>query len=163
MIIILMGVAGSGKTTIGNLISKELGWKFIEGDHYHSAENLNKMSQGIPLDDEDRKPWLEKLRSILDEAARNNEDVILTCSALKEAYRRILISDPKISHVVYLKGTPDLLKKRLESRKGHFMPASLLLSQFTDLEEPPDALQIDAANDPGEIISKIRRGLSIKD
>ncbi len=154
MIIILMGVSGSGKTAIGKELSKALKLPFYDADDFHSQENKAKMSKGIPLTDSDRKPWLETLATFLKEQG----PLILGCSALKEFYRKVLMVSPDIK-LIYLKGSYELIRKRLEARKGHFFDPSLLDNQFADLEEPKDALTINIQLPINEIISLIQNYL----
>jgi gluconokinase len=161
MIVVLMGVSGSGKTTIGALLAKSLKWRFYEGDDLHSAANRSKMSHGIPLTDADRLPWLHRIRQLIERLLAQGLDAVITCSALKQSYREVIVSDPRQVRVVYLKGSPNLIKARLGERTGHFMPSSLLGSQFEALEEPRDAITIDVSNKPGELVDAIRKRLSI--
>jgi gluconokinase len=160
MVIILMGVAGSGKTTVGRMLAEALGYQFYDADDFHPRGNIDKMSRGIPLDDTDRQPWLETLRDLVRRCVAEHTDAVLACSALKEVYQRYLLSDPQV-RLVYLKADRDLIRKRLRQRRGHFMNPALLESQFTTLQEPQDALWVDASLAPGEIIATIRRQLQI--
>lgn len=147
MILIVMGVSGSGKTTLGQLLADRLAIPFLDADDYHPPANRHKMARGEPLTDNDRLPWLGELRRLLE---RNvSTGAVLACSALKESYRRLLIPEGVTARLVYLKGDRELLVRRLETRKGHFMPASLIDSQLATLEEPSDALVLDAAQDLG--------------
>jgi gluconokinase len=141
MIIVVMGVSGSGKTTIGEKLAGRLGWPFIEGDDYHPRENIAKMAAGIPLDDADRWPWLDRLNECL----RSERDAVVTCSALKESYRERLLCGISDARLVYLEGSKDLIAARVAGRKHRYMPASLLESQFATLEPPADAIRIDVA------------------
>lgn len=141
MIIVVMGVSGSGKTTIGEKLAQRLGWPFIEGDDYHPRENVAKMAAGIALDDADRWPWLDRLN----ERLRSERDAVVTCSALKESYRRRLLSGVPEARLVYLEGSKDLIAARVAERKHRYMPASLLDSQFATLEPPADAIRVDVA------------------
>ena len=158
--IIIMGVAGSGKSTLGQALARRLGWEFIDADDLHPCRNVEKMSRGVPLTDADRAPWLRALsRRIIRRLARGCSGV-LACSALKAAYRQKLRVSPAVLFV-YLKGAPDLLEGRLRSRSGHFMPPALLESQFADLEEPPDALTLDAAQPVSALVEQIRHYFGI--
>jgi gluconokinase len=134
--LIFMGVSGSGKSTIAGDVARRIGWPMIEGDEMHPPANIAKMSQGIPLDDADRKPWLEAIANRIDDWRRAGLRGIITCSSLKHAYRDILRNGHTDVRFVYLKGSYELLLGRMQHRKGHFMPASLLRSQFDTLEEP---------------------------
>ena len=134
-----MGVSGSGKSLIGAGFARALGVDFVEGDEYHSAENVERMSRGIPLTDEDRARWLRSLAARIREAKEARSGLVISCSALKRTYRDILRADAPGLRFVYLKGERELIAQRLAGRRGHFMPPSLLESQFTTLEEPlPD-------------------------
>ena len=161
MILVLMGVSGSGKTTIGALLAKALQWRFYEGDALHSAANRSKMTRGIALTDADRLPWLHRIRRLIERCLADGVDAVITCSALKQSYREVLGSDARQVRLVYLKGTPKLINARLGKRKGHFMPSSLLPSQFAALEEPRDAITIDVSDDPAQIVDNIRKRLAI--
>jgi carbohydrate kinase (thermoresistant glucokinase family) len=143
MFILLMGVTGSGKTTVGERLSVALGWPFFDADDYHSPPSIRKMSSGVPLTDEDREPWLNTLRSVIAGHEAKGLNGILACSALKESYRRILSSAADVM-VVYLKAHPELIRARLADRPDHFMPQHLIESQFLDLEEPDGAITIPA-------------------
>jgi gluconokinase len=161
MVVILMGVSGSGKTTIGRRLAGELGWSFHEGDDFHSAASIAKMSQGIPLTDEDRRPWLASLSALISDAVEKGEDAVLACSALKAAYRRVLRNDHAEVVFVYLKADPRLIAGRLEHRAGHYAKRDLLPSQLATLEEPEDAVTVDASGTPEEIVAAIRKRLGI--
>jgi gluconokinase len=152
--IIVMGVSGCGKTTIGSKLADRLGWKFIESDRFHSKENVQKMASGTPLTDVDRQPWLESLHAALVDCSRDNESVIMACSALKEKYRQILTSGLNSIRFVYLKGNYDLIWNRMQ-RRQHFMKPEMLRSQFEALEEPHDAIIIDISESPGQMIEEI--------
>jgi len=156
MIIVLMGVTGSGKTTVGKLLADELGWKYYDADDFHSPANVEKMKRGIPLDDADRKPWLESLRDLIRSRLERGENGVLACSALKEKYRAILSSGIMIPlYWVFLQGSFKLIKKRMEERKDHFLPAGLLSSQFDALQIPANCITIDISNSPDKIIEMI--------
>jgi gluconokinase len=151
MIVVLMGVSGAGKTTIGELLAKRLGWPLIEGDEYHPRENVAKMAAGIPLDDDDRWPWLDALNRRI----RGERDAVVTCSALKHAYRKRLLAGVADARVVYLHAPREVIVKRVAARKHKFMPASLLESQFATLEPPTAAIAIDVSGTPEESVEAI--------
>ena len=161
MIIILMGVSGSGKTTIGERLAQALGWPFYDGDQFHPPANVAKMQQGMPLTDEDRWPWLHALRTHIETWLQQGMSAVLACSALKQSYREALQVTPEVQFV-YLKGTPQLLRQRLHERLGHFMTERLLDSQLAALEEPEDALIVDVHRSPAEIVADIREKLSLR-
>jgi carbohydrate kinase (thermoresistant glucokinase family) len=147
-IAVIMGVSGSGKTTIGRALARRLGWRFQEGDALHPPENIAKMKAGHPLDDKDRAPWLSAIAAAIDEWRRRGERGVITCSALKRRYRDIIIGDRPDVRLVYLEGSQALIGERIAERHGHFMPASLLDSQFVALEPPaPDEHAIAASVD----------------
>ena len=154
MFIIFMGVSGCGKTTIGKMTAKTLGVPYYEGDEYHPQENVEKMSRGIPLNDDDRDGWLRKLSDLIQDKLGNGESGILSCSALKEKYRDRLRVDPEKVHFIYLKGSYDLIRERMEKRANHYMPADLLRSQFDTLEEPDNVFTIEIDQTPDEILSQ---------
>ena len=161
MLIIITGVSGVGKTTIGKLLSENMGWTFYEGDDYHTDVNLAKMRNGTPLTDDDRWPWLNALRTKISEIVLHEKDAVLSCSALKESYRMGLGSGLKDIVFVYLRGDYHLVRNRISARVGHFMSADLLVSQYSDLEEPHNGIIVDAALEPMEIINYLKRALSL--
>ena len=158
MFMLIMGVTGCGKTTIGKLLSTRLGWPFYDADDFHSPDNVRKMASGVPLTDEDRGPWLEELHKLISHHDEREGNGVLACSALKNAYRRILTADADVA-VVYLKADPDLIRSRLDARSGHYMPKRLIESQFLDLEEPIEGIIVDAARPPEQIVAAIRSEL----
>jgi gluconokinase len=155
MVIILMGVAGSGKSTIGLLLAQELQWDFYDADDFHPPGNINKMRRGLALNDDDRLPWLLELQKVIGAWLSGGKNTILACSALKVEYRRMLIQDPMNMRLVYLRGDVGLLEHRVRERKDHFLSNELLPSQFTALEEPADALIVDVDRSPAEIVKQI--------
>jgi gluconokinase len=155
MVIVIMGVSGSGKTTIGRALAKSLCWGFSDADHFHSAANVEKMKNGIPLTDEDREPWLRSIRAAIEQWKRDEPGHVLACSALKESYREVLgQNDPEVKFV-YLQGGFDLICERLKERKSHFFNPALLRSQFDALENPKDALVVDVSRQLQEILELI--------
>ena len=136
MVIILMGVSGSGKTTVGQLLAQDLGCPFYEGDDYHPSSNIAKMTQGTELSDEDRWPWLNKIRELIVTLSEAEQDAVITCSALRQAYRDLLLDGKQGVVLVYLRGNYSLIRSRLARRQTHFMKLALLDSQFRTLEEP---------------------------
>jgi gluconokinase len=148
--LIVMGVAGSGKSTIAENLAKRLGWTYEDGDRFHPASNVAKMSAGHPLTDEDRWPWLQAIADEIDRVCKAGEHVVMACSALKRSYRDVLVHGRRDVRIVYLNGTQELIAGRLAQRKGHFMPPGLLASQFKTLEPPgadenPVIVSIDAS------------------
>jgi gluconokinase len=161
VIVIVFGVSGAGKTTVGKLLARELGWRFIEADDFHPASNVEKMRGGHPLTDEDRWPWLERLRQETKRSIGAGEAAVLACSALKQAYRDRLRVNEKVKFV-FLRGDFALVEKQLRSRRGHFMDTDLLHSQFDDLEEPkPDeqVLTVQLGGTPKKIVGEIKTKL----
>ena len=160
MMIVIMGVAGSGKTTTGSLLAKELNWSFYDADDFHSKSNRTKMSQGIALTDEDRADWLASLRELIEENLQENKSAVLACSALKNTYRSKLQVNEYVKFV-YLQGSYEQIETRLQNRPGHFMSAGMLDSQFEILEEPENALIVDITNTPQDILTIIRKGFNL--
>ena len=154
MIVIVMGVAGSGKTTIGSLLAQSLACSFLEGDALHPPANVEKMSHGIPLTDADREPWLAAIRARILAAAEHHECLVIACSALKQRYRDFLARGLEVVWV-YLKGSSDLIASRVQHRREHYMKTGMLPSQFADLEEPADALVVDISLPPATILQQL--------
>lgn len=160
MVILLMGVTGSGKTTVGQALAEDLHWQFADADDFHSPSNVAKMQGGIPLDDADRAPWLAALREQIEDWIEKRANLVMACSALKQAYRDELVVSPEVQ-VVYLRGSSELIAQRLGLRHGHYMDPNLLPSQFATLEEPQDALVVDVNVSVAEIVDRIRRSLRL--
>lgn len=161
--IILMGVSGSGKTTVGRLLAEELGWPFYDADDFHPPANVERMRHGIALTDEDREPWLARLARLIAEALANDQSLVLACSALKAAYRAQLEprgAPPAAVRFVYLHIPMEVAAARIKDRRGHYMPAALVPSQFAALEEPAEAIVVDATHTPEAIVAQIRRALA---
>lgn len=158
--IVVMGVSGSGKTTVGSLLASSLGWEFYDADDFHSAANREKMATGIALTDEDRAGWLDALHEQLQRCAENNSPCVLACSALKQRYREHLSVQDKV-RFVYLHGSYEQIETRLKRRKGHYMPVQLLQSQFEALEEPQESVVVDISHSLEEIVDIIRKGLDL--
>jgi gluconokinase len=159
MIVMVIGVSGSGKTTVGKLLAQSLNWDFSDADDFHPPGNIEKMSQGIPLEDADRLPWLLHLQSTIDRWLLENKNVVLACSALKASYRKMLFRDKQQMKIVYLKGDFDLFATRLKTRENHYMKVDLLSSQFATLEEPEDAIIIDASQPLEVMVRQIENHL----
>ena len=154
-VLIICGVAGSGKTTVGKALAEKLGWQFADADQFHSAANIEKMSKGIPLTDEDRAPWLESMRDAISSWLENGSPTVLACSALKERYRQHLCVDKQKVHFIFLKAPREVLLQRLQNRGAHFMKVNMLDSQFETLEVPIDAITVDACAPLKKVISAI--------
>lgn len=156
-VIILMGVSGCGKTTVGQALAERLSVPFYDADDYHPAENVAKMSQGFPLNDDDRYPWLARLHELITEHVVTGQGMVLGCSALKQKYRSQLRGEHENVHFVYLKGSFDLIWQRMSAREGHYMKASMLRSQFDTLETPSmaEALVVSIESPPTEIVNTI--------
>ncbi|MGH7074375.1 MAG: gluconokinase [Stellaceae bacterium] len=163
LVLAIMGVSGSGKTTVGAMLAGLLGWRFADADDFHNAANIAKMHSGTPLDDEDRKPWLQAIAAQIDEWRSGKQHGVVTCSALKREYRQVIVGERPDVRVVYLKGDRTLIAHRLAARHGHFMPAELLKSQFETLEEPipqEHAITISVGKPPIAIVDEIIVALS---
>jgi carbohydrate kinase (thermoresistant glucokinase family) len=165
LVVVLMGVSGCGKSTIGARLSKQLGWPFRDADSFHPQANIDKMSRGIPLDDQDRQPWLEAIANWIESRLAGGGSGIVSCSALKRAYRRIIVGERPGVRLVYLQGDRALIGDRLSRRKHHFMPAALQQSQFGALEEPQadePAIVVSVALTPRRVVAAIVEQLGVR-
>lgn len=160
MIVIVMGVVGAGKTTVGHLLAEQLGWDFADADDFHPASNVEKIRNGIALTDDDRAPWLKSLHVAIARWIAAKHDAVLACSALKRSYRRELEVGPEV-RFVYLKGSASQIAERLRSRQGHFAGEQILASQFADLEEPEGAVTVEISSAPQQIVAEIRERLGL--
>jgi carbohydrate kinase (thermoresistant glucokinase family) len=158
VIVLIVGVCGCGKTTIGRALAQELGWRFLDGDDFHPETNVTKMASGIPLTDDDRWPWFDRIVAEMRRVSAAGEHAVVACSALKQAYRDRLAAGGDV-RVVYLKGDAATIEPRLARRAGHFMPASLLPSQFATLEEPTGAIVVDIREPIAVQVAAITRAL----
>jgi gluconokinase len=161
VIVIVMGVTGSGKTTVGAMLAGACGWEFHDGDDFHPVENVAKMRGGAALDDADRAPWLDRLNRLAIDHERRGAGMVLACSALKQRYRDQLAHGCQSARFVFLDGGKELIRGRLLARQGHYMNPNLLESQFAILERPADALVLDVSADPASLVRRIRERLSI--
>jgi gluconokinase len=161
MIVIVMGIVGAGKTTIGSMLAAELGWQFADADDFHPPANVEKIRNGTALTDADRAPWLELLRKAVAGWSAANSNVVLACSALKRSYREKLKVGLEV-RFVYLKGSVALIAERLHERHGHFAGQSILASQVADLEEPQSAIVADIRQSPAQIVDSIRKQLGLE-
>jgi gluconokinase len=164
-IVLVMGVSGSGKTTVGALLAGQLGWLYAEADDFHPRSNVEKMAAGHPLTDEDRRPWLEAIGRWIDERRRNREPGVVTCSALKRAYRDVLRRGRPEVRVAYLDGSRELIATRMIARHGHFFAPGMLDSQFADLEPPQpdeDVLSVPIDGTPPDVVKRIIDGLGLR-
>lgn len=162
MIIVVMGVAGSGKTTVGTMLAEAMDCPFLDGDSLHPAANVEKMTRGIPLTDADRAPWLAAIHARLLEAFRNGRSLVVGCSALRQSYRAALAEGIAITWV-YLKGSEALIRSRLRHRDGHYMKADMLASQFEALEEPSNAIVLDISNPPRDLVQEVLNAPGVKE
>ena len=165
MVVVIFGVAGVGKTTVGKILADDLGWKFYDADDFHPAANIEKMRTGVPLTDQDRQPWLEQLRELIERSLAMNEDAVVACSALKKKYRDELRAGPDVKFF-FLRAGHERIREQLKNRRGHYFDPNLLDAQFADLEEPnsaQDAVTIAVAGQPRDVattIESILRGRS---
>jgi gluconokinase len=160
VIVVVMGVTGAGKTTIGVLLAQRLGWEFVDADRFHSPANIEKIRQGIALDDTDRAPWLRAMRKAMEGWVAAGNSVVLACSALKQSYRNELFIEGQ-TKFVYLKGSYELIARRLRQRHGHFASETILASQFAALEEPDDAITVEIDRTEEEIVADIIRQIGV--
>ena len=158
-----MGSSGAGKTTVGKRLAESLGWEFLEGDDLHPPGNIDKMRRGIALNDEDREPWLARLRARIERYLDERRPAVVACSALRRTYRERLRADPQRVRFVYLKGNYALLAERLRRRRGHYMKARMLAGQLTQLEEPASALVLDAALPVENLVARIREAFALRE
>ena len=161
MIVVLMGVSGSGKTTVGEIVARELAWPYLDADDYHPAANVEKMRAGTPLTDADRWPWLDRINRLLSERQARGDHLVLGCSALKQVYRDRLAQGLRDLRWVHLRGSLELIQSRLQVRQHRYMPASLLQSQFATLDQPADALTVDIADTPEGLARTVIGGLGL--
>jgi gluconokinase len=161
MVILVMGTTGAGKTTIGKLLAARLGWTFLDADDFHPEANIRKMKAGIPLTDVDRAPWLENIHTRLLALSAEGRNAVLACSALKQSYRRTLAEGLEF-RIVYLRGTYEEMRRHILARRGHFAGEGILAGQFADLEEPAEALVLDVARTPEELVGDAVQGLGLQ-
>ena len=156
-----MGVSGAGKTAVGELLAERLGWPFVDADDLHPVSNVRKMTAGVPLTDEDRLPWLLSVRDVIVEHADSGRPAVVACSALKRDYRKLLLMGQADTRLVYLRGTPAVFERRLRERRGHFFDPNLLASQLETLEEPEDALVVDADGELETVVDSVAAALGL--
>jgi len=161
MVVLLMGVSGAGKTAVGEKLAVRTAWPFVDGDDLHPPANIEKMSAGEPLDDQDRRPWLVAIRDVIRTHEEAGTSVIIACSALKARYRRFLLRGVNDVRLVYLEGRPGLIEERMQKRQGHYFDASLLASQFAALEEPVEAVAVSVAGDLEAVTSSVAVALGL--
>ena len=159
MVIVIMGVSGAGKTTVGRRLADARGWRFADADDFHPPRNVDKMARGLALDDADRAPWLAALAEAIDTWLREGSGVVLACSALKATYRAVLRRDPVRVRFVYLQVSPETAHERVAHRHDHFMKETLVDTQFETLEEPAGAIVVDGSQPPDEIVRRLQREL----
>jgi gluconokinase len=162
MVVLLMGTTGAGKTTVGKILAARLCWTFLDADDFHPPANIEKMHHGIPLTDADRLPWLEKIHAELLRQRPSGRNIVLACSALKQSYRDLLSSELDV-RIVYLRGTYDVMRQRIEFRHGHFAGQGILAGQFADLEEPRNALVLDVSRSPQQLAAEVIASLHLSE
>lgn len=155
MVVIVMGVSGVGKSTVGRLLADRLGWEFHDGDDFHPPSNVAKMKTGQPLNDNDRGPWLQAIRQFMDRCQMDGKSVVIACSALRERYRDVLGRAEPWVRFVFLHGSKEVISERMQARTGHFMPATLLDSQLATLETPAEAIAVEVNGTPAELVDRI--------
>lgn len=160
-VVVVMGVSGAGKTTVGRLLAERLGWEFADADDHHPPANVAKMTSGQPLDDADRAPWLRALHDLAATKLAHDQSLVLACSALKSGYRDVIAAGEPRIRFVYLHGSFELIQERLRERSDHYMPPALLHSQFEALEEPEGAITVDVQRSPQELASTIMERLNL--
>lgn len=158
-----MGVSGAGKTTVGRELASRSGWDFVDSDDLHPLENVARMTAGVALTDRDRAPWLARVRRTIDDRERAGTSAVIACSALRESYRRVLLEGTRTTRLVYLRASRAILERRLAARRGHFFDRALLASQLATLEEPGDAVAIDAEADVEAVVASVRAALGVTD
>jgi gluconokinase len=158
LVAVVMGVSGSGKTTVGRALAHDVRWKFFDADDFHSEDSLRKMEAGMPLNDEDRTPWLHQLRGVIERTVSIGDSAVLACSSLKDSYRTILRDGLPVTFV-YLRVAVSVLRERMRTRSAHFFAPELLDSQLATLEEPTDAVVVDGARPVADLVAEIRRAL----
>ncbi len=163
MIVVLMGVSGVGKTVVGERLAKRLGWCFVDADDLHPPNNVRKMTDGVALTDDDRLPWLDSVRHVIAEHAGSGRSAVVACSALKARYREVLLAGQDDATVVYLRGAPTVIERRLHGRRGHFFDPGLLASQLETLEEPTDGLVVDVDAELEAVVEAVVKGLGVRD
>jgi gluconokinase len=162
MVVLLMGTTGAGKTTVGKILAARLCWTFLDADDFHPPANIEKMRHGIPLTDADRLPWLEKIHAELLRQTLSGRNIVLACSALKQSYRDLLSSELDV-RIVYLRGTYDVMRQRIEFRHGHFAGQGILAGQFADLEEPRNAVVLDVSRSAQQLAAEVIAGLHLSE
>lgn len=156
-----MGVSGAGKSLIGKMLAQDLGWPFFDADDYHPRANIEKMSRGIPLSEDDRVPWLRRITRLVEDLDAGSRPAVIACSALRQSYREMVAGKTGSVRFVYLKGEYELIRQRIRARKKHFMHPALLRSQFEILEEPKEAVIVDVEESPRRAVSRIRQMLGL--